>query len=263
MFLKKIVFRFFMLFGINIFKSNYDIIPQATCFLRNKTLLKHVFSLLKQDNKKIKCFFHAGSTGEEVYSFLMYNEVNDNIDLEVSVGEYEESALQKIKKATYSKDTIEVVNKTFLKGGFLRFFSKEKNSYSLIPSLKEKLQDVLLCDYTKIDESFLEKYRSDIVFCNNTLLYHEHDVQEQVLENLCKQSSKYLIITGVENSVLEKVLKKHSFVPYKENWEEIYDSWTLRRRKSSPVYKTPTTPFLTDLDKKKEHYFKYSIFIKS
>ncbi|MCF6172671.1 MAG: hypothetical protein L3J44_02660 [Campylobacteraceae bacterium] len=252
-----------MLFNINIFKSSYDIIPQATCFLRNQVLLKNIFSLLKQDNKKIKCFFHAGSTGEEVYSFLMYNEMNDKLDLEINVGEYEENALAKIKKAQYSENTIEVVNKNFLKEEFLRFFTKEEKTYSVIPSLREKLNDILLCDYTKIDKIFLERYKSDIVFCNNTLLYHEHEVQEKVLENLCKQASKYLIITGVENKALEKVLKRYSFAPYKENWEEIYDSWTLRRRSGSPIYKTPTTPFLIDSDKKKEHYFKYSIFIKS
>jgi chemotaxis methyl-accepting protein methylase len=256
------IFKFFLFFGINIFKSKYDLIPQATRFMRNIPLLENIFELLKLENKEIKCFFHAASTGEEVYSFLIFNDLYYKLKVNVMAGEYEKTAYKKIKEAIYSRDVIEKNNKAYVNNEFLQYFIKREETYHLCDEVKRKLAKVLLCDYTIMDEKFIQEYTSDIVFCNNTLLYHEFNIQKEVLEKLCVQSKKYLVITGVENKILENVLVRYGFYPYKKDWELIYDNWKLRRRASGRIYPTPTTPYLTDDDKNKEHYFKYSIFIK-
>jgi chemotaxis methyl-accepting protein methylase len=134
--------------------------------------------------------------------------------------------------------------------------------YKIKDTIKADIKDIMECDYTKMDKQFISKYNSDIVFCNNSLLYHSPEVQEKVLEKLCLQAKKILIISGAGHKPLELILRKNGFRPYKENWKEIYEGWKLRRCKYDKVYPTPTTPYLSDRDRDIEQFFRYSIFIK-
>ncbi|NBK99520.1 MAG: hypothetical protein EOM50_16180, partial [Erysipelotrichia bacterium] len=207
-------------------------------------------------------FVHAASTGEEVYSLIMYNQENFNFNMTFNAAEYEINAFQKIRQASYDKDKIEIANLNYIDECYLKYLTLNGSEYLLDEGISNQLKQLILYDYTKIDSKFLDQFSSDIVFCNNSLLYHEHIVQEQVLNQMCQQANKILIITGAENKVLEKILKKHHFIPYKKNWESIYDGWKLRRKIIEPIYPTPTTPYLTTLNKYKNHYFKYSIFVR-
>lgn len=250
--------------GINPFEHSYDEIPLATRFFRNRPLIKTVFDLVQRAHlNNSSFFFHACSTGEEPYSYAMYKMENTGLSIKFQASDYNHSALDIARVGVYDEKTVDLINSGYISDKYKKYFNKVDGGYSLNQSVRLVMDDFIIVDYTKIDDDWASNHRADVVFCNSTLLYHSHQVQEFVLERLCIQASEILVLTGVENRILEKVLKKHGFIPYKENWEAVYDGCPLRRVKNDPVYRTPTTPYLSDRNKVKDHYFRYSVFYKS
>ena len=260
---KRYIQKFFAVFGVNPFAEPYEEIPLATRFFRNKILIKTFFDLLKKSGLNAPAlYFHACSTGEEPYSFAIYNRECIGLSISCRASDYNQNALNLARAGWYSNNTIEEVNRNFIDNNFKKYFQKLESGYVVDPVVRSLILGFDFLDYVCMDNDWVLSNRADAVFCNSSLLYHDHATQEIVLEKLCAQAREILVVTGVENSILEKVLKKHGFNPYVVNWEEIYDGCALRRVSVDPVYRTPTTPYLSDANKKKNHYFKYSIFLR-
>jgi chemotaxis methyl-accepting protein methylase len=261
--LKKFWQEFSMRFGVNPYQQDYNEIPTATRFFRNIPLIETVnFWLNSHQISNPTLYFHACSTGEEPYSFAMYALENRISQPKIYCSDFNSNALQIAKKAIYNQEAIEVKNHGYIANNYKKYFTFINNEYHLKDKVKDMIFNFSEVDYTKIDNEWVIKNQSDVVFCNSSLLYQPHNMQERALEALARQAKHLLVLSGVENNILTKVLTKYNYVPYELNWERIYDGCKLRRVKHDPLFRTPTTPYLSDKNKFKEHFFKYSIFEK-
>lgn len=74
--------------------SNIKSFLKQQVFLGTNHCFIHCLNILKNMTPiNFLFFFHAGSTGEEAYSFVMYNKEKYGFNLEVNIGEYEQNAV--------------------------------------------------------------------------------------------------------------------------------------------------------------------------
>lgn len=238
-------------------------IAPATRFFRNRPLLDEVFALLQgSGHASWRLFCHACSTGEEPYSFAMYNLLGPRLDLRITAADYNQDLLDQAMAARYDWLTIWRDNSTYLTRRERRLMRLVWLNCEMRPKVRAAIDQWLRLDYTDAANQFETRHAADIVLCNSSLLYHPVEVQAQVLDRLCRQAADILVVTGVDNVVLESVLTRHGFVPHRGHWEAIYDGCRLRRRALDGAFTTPTTPFLSDSNRAKEHYFRYAIFLR-
>ncbi len=239
-------------------------IAPATRFFRNRPLMDEVFDLMTASGRsRWQLFFHACSTGEEPYSFAMANLLGPRLALSIEAADYNPHLLAQARAGRYDWLTLWRDNKGFMSRRERSQFQLRWLHGQVCANVRRAIARWHLLDYTDPGCHFEVNLPADVVFCNSSLLYHPPEVQAVVLARLCRQASEMLVVTGVDNTVLETVLPAHGFVPHGRNWEAIYDGCRLRRRAQDGHYNTPTTPFLSDANRAKVHHFRYAIFVKA
>lgn len=238
-------------------------IPTKTRFFRNQPLMAEVFSLLRAAKVPApSLFFHACSSGEEPYSFVMFNLEADQLPITVAAADYNPAAVATAQRAVYPRHVIDESNRGLIGPQYRRYFEPHGLSYWLAPAVRQAVSAWQVLDYTDETSDFEQSAAADVVFCNSSLLYHPAAVQARVLDRLCRQASQALVVTGADNAALESVLRRHGFLPHKRHWEAIYDGCPLRRIGADRPHTTPTTPYLSDRNRAIEQYFRYAIFLR-
>jgi chemotaxis methyl-accepting protein methylase len=240
------------------------VIPVTTRFFRNMPLMSEVFALIEAARlPQTRLFFHACSSGEEPYSFVMHNLNGPMMSIDVAAADYDPLVVAMAQRGRYPRHVVNESNSGFIPIIHSKYFETHFLHNMLAASVRRAVDKWLVLDYTADNIDWVTHEVSDIVFCNSSLLYHPHDVQAVVLDRLCRQSKHALVITGADNTALETVLPRHGFTPHKRNWQAIYDGCPLRRISAERPYTTPTTPWLTDRDRATEQFFRYSIFLRA
>lgn len=233
-------------------------IPTATRFFRNMPLMSEVFTLIGAARlPHTRLFFHACSSGEEPYSFVMHNLSGPMMAIDVAAADYNPLVVAMAQRAKYPRHMADEFS------SYHNHFEPHFLYCTLTAQVRAGVAKWLLIDYAADNCDWVTREAADVVFCNSSLLYHTHDVQAKVLDRLCRQSSQALVITGADNTVLETVLCRHGFTPHKRNWQAIYDGCPLRRFSADRPYTTPTTPWLSDRDRSIEQFFRYAIFLRA
>ena len=249
------MFKIKILFEYNIVQN--ETIQTSTSFFRNPYLLRVLLRKIDKE-KKYTVFFYAGSSGEEIYSLAIFNQLFFKRKLILTYSDYSEIMLKKAKEGCYKN-----VHKHYPVVGndHISFFNiSQNNLFTIKDKYRKMFNEYILCDYTRLDTQFIKQYTSDIVFCNWSLLYYPKNVQKKALQNLCLQAEKYLVIVGCHAGVLHSTLRENNFVPIHDDFALIYDGWEINRAKYDYGYKTYSSPFLTDFNKTREHYRRYSLF---
>ena len=242
----------------------YGVIPVTTRFFRNVPLMTEVFALIVASGlPRTRLFFHACSSGEEPYSFVMHNLSGPMMSIEVAAADYDPHVVATAQRGRYPRHVVNESNSGLISNTHSKHFESHFLHYTLYASVRRAVDKWLVLDYTADAIDWVTHEVADMVFCNSSLLYHPHDVQAAVLDRLCRQAKHALVITGADNTALETVLTRHGFKPHKRNWQAIYDGCPLRRISAERLYTTPTTPWLTDRDRATEQFFRYSIFLRA
>jgi chemotaxis protein methyltransferase CheR len=155
--------------------------------------------------RKINFWSAGSSSGEEAYSLaitleefaakqgrLNYNIVGTDLSTDI---------LKKATTAIYTEQRIEDISLALKKKYFLRSSDPLHRTVRVVPELREKVQfrylNFMDSDY-RMPETF------DVVFCRNVLIYFERDVQEAVINKLCRslRSGGYFFL-GHSESIMQ------------------------------------------------------------
>ena len=91
--------------------------------------------------------------------------------------------------------------------------------------------------------SFSEFY--DVVILLNALVYVSEKMQHQVLDNIAKYNTRYLVISAFHADSIKGDLAKNGYLPILDNQEWIHDSW-LDRRVEKKIGEVRTPQILAD-----------------
>lgn len=142
-------------------------------FYRNKeqwdVLEKHIIPKLLKNNKKLKIWSSACSTGEEPYSMVMLlSKFMELKDIKVLATDIDKSAIDKAKIGVYSDKSLKELPKEFKN----KYFEKIENTYRIKEIIKNKVEfknmNLLKDEYPK---------DCDLIFCRNVMIYFTEDTK--------------------------------------------------------------------------------------
>lgn len=132
--------------------------------------------LLKQkNNRKLKVWSAACSTGEEPYSLVMaLSNFFDLRNIEILATDIDKEVLNKASIGIYSEKSIENVPDKFK----TKYFIKTGNAYKISEDIKK-------CVKFKSHDLLKEAYPNDcnLIICRNVLIYFTEDAKEKIYKN--------------------------------------------------------------------------------
>jgi chemotaxis protein methyltransferase CheR len=153
-------------------------------FLKNR-----VFKEFAADSrtKKMKFWSAGSSSGEEAYSIAISLEEfaarNGRFDYHIVGTDLSTDILKKAKNAIYTDQRVADIPPALKKKYFLKSRDPLHQTVMVVPELREKVQFRYL---NFIDSDYRMPEIFDVIFCRNTLIYFERDVQEAVINKLCR-----------------------------------------------------------------------------
>lgn len=142
---------------------------------------------IKLNKRSLKIWSSACSSGEEPYTIAMvvneFIEKNKSFPFEILATDLSTDILQKAYDGIYKRDRVATMPNYYLHKYFLKNKNPEKPLVKVIPGLRSKVNfqrlNLMLPGYD-VAKDF------DMVFCRNVLIYFERDVQESVINKLCR-----------------------------------------------------------------------------
>ena len=142
---------------------------------------------IKLNKRSLKIWSSACSSGEEPYTIAMVVneciEKNKSFPVEILATDLSTDILQKAYDGIYKRDRVATMPNYYLHKYFLKNKNPEKPLVKVIPGLRSKVNfqrlNLMLPGYD-VAKDF------DMVFCRNVLIYFERDVQESVINKLCR-----------------------------------------------------------------------------
>ncbi|EDZ63769.1 MCP methyltransferase, CheR-type [Sulfurimonas gotlandica GD1] len=190
------------------------ITTNVTSFFREDSqwiyLLQNIDTMFDRENKRIRIWSAACSSGEEPYSILMFlkehlndfhkwdikilaTDISENMLQHAQNGIYEEKNMQSIPKHMKYKYFIPAIGKN---GGKAFAIKDELKKYIIFRSF-----NLVTGDYTIFKNKF------DVIFCRNVMIYFDRKTQDQLLfefTNLLRKGSR--VFVGHSESIQNKKL---------------------------------------------------------
>lgn len=146
-----------------------------TYFYREKGHFE-IFAKHLESHHVSKVLCAPSSTGEEVYSILLYIfQKGQNVSFEITGIDINSDALQIAKEGCYSKRSVSKLPQSLLE----RYFAQQDQKYCISDELKRyatfRYQNVF-------DDSFVNLGKFDIIFCRNMLIYFSDAEKKLLLE---------------------------------------------------------------------------------
>jgi len=174
-----------------------------------KFLANNLDKLFK-NQKKIRIWSSACSTGEEPYSMsiFLYEHLQniEQFDIKILATDISHAAIAKAQKGIYLKEQIDDISSYYHLKKY--FIPKEKDKLQIKQEIK---QLVLFRTFNLVygDYHIFKKTNFDIIFCRNVLIYFDEQTREKVTMNLVNQlrDGGYLFIGHSESLMSHKHLK--------------------------------------------------------
>lgn len=145
-------------------------------FFRNqdrwKALEDNILPRLHSDNKSLKCWSAACSTGEEPYSLAMILNKHGLLDsAEILATDIDKNALEKAQKGIYLERAVQSIPEDF----YQAFFKKEGNMSIISARLREKVQ-------FKNHNLLANPYGTDfdLIICRNVMIYFTEEAKQKL-----------------------------------------------------------------------------------
>lgn len=170
----------------------------VTEFFRNpeifEELQKKIVSELLPNNKNLKVWSAACSTGAEPYSLgIILNEVAPMGKHNILATDIDLTILGKAKIGEYTINDIKSVKKEYIN----KYFSVEGEKYTIDSKIKK------MVNFTKHD-LILEKYDNnfDLIVCRNVVIYFNQDVKNAIYQKFSSSLKKGgLLFVGATESI--------------------------------------------------------------
>jgi chemotaxis protein methyltransferase CheR len=144
-----------------------------------------ILPILIKQNKKIKIWSAACSSGDEPYTLAMIlNEFFPLEDIKIIATDLDKEILEKAKKGIYAEKSVVNLPKAYLK----KYFIQENNNFRIKDELKK-------CIEFKQHNLLSDKYPSDcnLIVCRNVLIYFTEEAKIEIY----KKFNKALAPSGV------------------------------------------------------------------
>jgi chemotaxis protein methyltransferase CheR len=146
---------------------------------RWEILEKKFIPEMLQQNKRIKCWSAACSTGEEPYTLAMIiSEARGGLqDIQVTATDIDEGALEKARNGLYLDRSIRDVPVNYLK----KYFKQDGIMYNIISDLKSAVK------YQK-QNLLLDKFElnHDLIVCRNVMIYFTEDAKHLLYQKFAQ-----------------------------------------------------------------------------
>jgi len=143
--------------------------------------------------RNMKIWSAGCSSGEEPYTIAMvlneFIEGNSRFNYSILATDLSTDILQKAANAVYKMERVDTMPQFYLHKYFMKNKNTDKPLVKVKPNLRTKISykrlNFMLPSYD-VDKDF------NLIFCRNVLIYFERDVQEMVINKLCK----HLVLGG-------------------------------------------------------------------
>lgn len=157
--------------------------------------------VLMTDNRPIRIWSAASSTGQEPYSIaIIINEFTRRTvdcsleDFEVIGTDISPSAVEEAFQANYSKF---VMGRGLTEDHLQTYFLCKEERFTLV----DKIRNAVTFSTQNLFESYSRLGTFHIVFCRNVLIYFDADAKKKVFESMASviHPGGYLVLGGTEN----------------------------------------------------------------
>jgi len=166
--------------------------PKHFDFLKNQILNQW------PNNKKLRCWSAAASTGEESYSLAMLlDSVLGIKPWDIFASDINHSVLKKAKAAHYLMDRIDGIPQEFLKKYCLKGTGEYQGSLLISPKIRNKVT----FSPVNLTQPFPQNGKFDIIFLRNVMIYFDNKTKEKIIAKMTSQLSEggYLFIGHTES----------------------------------------------------------------
>lgn len=176
---------------INVFDA---ISTNKTDFFRESIhfsfLKDHVLPEYKEKRKGsiFKVWSAACSSGEEPYTLAMciheFLDLNPSFDYSIYGTDISTLILKMATNAVYTEERVKpAVPEYLVQKYFMKNRDTVKRTFRIVPELRAKVSFNRL---NFMDESYHIAGKFDVVFCRNVLIYFDRNIQEAVLQKICR-----------------------------------------------------------------------------
>jgi len=163
-----------------------EISVNVTELFRDPSFWKHLRKLILEQNltQNIRILQVGSSSGEEVYSLMiLLNDLNLISKAEVISTDINAGILEKAASGLIPGKNLELNKSNFIKtgykGDFTSYFTAEGENFRFN---KELLSKIKFKETNFVKDSFGSGF--DIILCRNTLIYHNPQLQNDILKKL-------------------------------------------------------------------------------
>ena len=159
-------------------------------------LKEFILPMLIKENKKLKIWSAACSSGEEPYTIAMIlNEFYPLEDIKIIATDLDKDILEKAKKGIYAEKSMTNLPKSYLQ----KHFTKDGNTYCIKDQLKE-------CIEFRHHNLLSDEYPSNchLIVCRNVLIYFTEEAKTEIYKKFNKAlaPSGLLFIGSTEQILL-------------------------------------------------------------
>lgn len=174
-------------------------------YFRDQVLpsLKHKKEIA--ENRDLRIWCEASSTGEEPYSLAMimadyFETESSQWDTRILASDISQEVLDSAKKGIYTKERLSPLPRSWQ----LKYFELgEKDEYEIVDSIKKEV------DFRRInlmDKNFPFRKKFDVIFCRNVMIYFDQTTKYELMNRLCDylELGGYLFI-GHSEAIIKEI----------------------------------------------------------
>ncbi|NQZ89755.1 MAG: SAM-dependent methyltransferase [Colwellia sp.] len=150
-------------------------------------------------NKLLRCWSAAASTGEESYSLAMlFDNILGLTPWEIFATDINHSVLETAKVGHYMMDRIEGIPANFLKKYCLKGTGKFTGSLLVDPKIRQRVNFSAL----NLTKQLPEMGKFDVIFLRNVMIYFDNDTKEELIQRVTgKLANNGLLFVGHTESI--------------------------------------------------------------
>jgi len=197
----------------------------ATCFFRNRTLLRTVLEHVDPKRERINAFVHCCSIGCEPYSLAIAWKLffggGPAPELTIYAADLSPVFLEQARRAVYPKSIIYEM----LPEEQAFFEPATENGVSPRADIRQMVRFLPPASFTEFDSP----EECDVVFLLNALLYVSEEDQTRTIDRIALRNPGLLVLTGAHSGRLQGDMTRNHYLPVTDNLAAIYDGWADRR----------------------------------
>lgn len=174
--------------------------PDHFEFLKNTVLPNLKQKKEQANNRDIRLWCAASSTGEEPYTLAMiltefFGSDSEHWDKKLLATDISNKVLEIAKKGVYEKERIQPLPPMWK----LRYFQNYDDSHVKVTDDIKK--EVIYRRFNLMTPTFVFKKKFDIIFCRNVMIYFNQHTKDQLVEKMyhCTEPGGYLFIGHAES----------------------------------------------------------------